>query len=160
MARTVPGRRVVVAADDMVDAERRRLAEDQRLPIPVTEEDMQKPQTYAGDDLKTLTYEQRLQRQIDMLNGQMTKYERVVMGGGELDGESEKRLMQLVDSARKLELALSQIRAKDSGLDSHTDLELALQMVEKGIPYDTVIQNFNHNKQLAADLKEALTDAE
>jgi hypothetical protein len=143
----------------MLDQEHKRLAEDQRLPLSVSREDMVEPETLVPDETVKLSYEQRLQRQIDMLNAAMTKYERVLLQGGEISFDDEKRLTTLVDSARKLELALSQIRAKDSGLDSHTDLELALQMIEKGIPYEVVVQNFNHNKGLQADLKEAL-DAE
>jgi len=158
MPKTVPGRRIVVAAHDMIDPERKRLAEDQRLPVPVTADDMAKPETPLPGDLVELTYEQRLQRQIKMLNLAMGKHERVLSKGGEISDDAEKRLMSLVDASRKLELALAQIRAKSDGDGGKSDLEIALFLLDKGLAIETVKANFAHNPGLADELEEALSD--
>jgi hypothetical protein len=142
----------------MVDAVGKRLAEDQRLPLVIDPEDMIDPKTTTPAEVKALTYEQRLQRQIDMLNAAMSKYERVTLAGGELSGDDEGRLMKLVDGARKLELALSQIRAKDSGLNDSDDLTLALLLIDKGQSLEQVLANFKHNLALEQQLKDALDD--
>lgn len=141
MPKTVPGRRVLVAADD-------------HITIPVTPEDMVKPETRPA--ILDLTYEQRLERQIIMLNNGMTKYEKVLEAKGELPYEDEKRLIVLIDSARKLELALVQIRFKTDDESGKSDLDLALIMIDKGLDYDLVCANFAHHSGLATKLKEAL----
>lgn len=142
MAVTKPHRRVVHASETVEDA--------------LTKEDLCRPETLLPDQVRELTYEQRLQRQIDMLNAGMTKYERVLLRGGELGAEDEKKLLALVDSARKLELALAQIRAKSDDEGGKTDLELALLLIDKGLALDVVKANFAHNPELAPELEEAL----
>lgn len=144
MPRTNPHRRVVHATDVVEDA--------------ITKAELAKPETNLPSDVLELDYEQRLQRQIDMLNIAMTKYERVLQRGGELDSDSEKKLMLLIDSARKLELAMAQIRAKSDGEGGQTDLELALFLYDKGIPIDAVKANFRHNPNLADQLDGAISD--
>lgn len=144
MARTLPTRRVVHASECVEDA--------------ITKEDLARPETLLPDQVRELTYEQRLQRQIDMLNTCMTTYERVLLRGGELAEADEKRLMQLVDSARKLELALAQIRAKTAGAEGQTDVELALVMLDKGLDLALVKANFAHNPQLPEQLEQAIRD--
>jgi hypothetical protein len=157
MAKTVPGRRVVVAAHDMLDPIGKKLAEDQRLPDPIRAGDMDRPPgTYDTSVVVELTYEQRIQRQIDMLNHAMAPYEKVLSGGGVITVEAEKRLMLLMDGARKLELALSQIRAKDDGHADDSELDLALGMAELGMPFDVIVANFKHNPKLPQQLQEAL----
>lgn len=160
MAKTVPGRRVVVAADDMVDPLGRRLAEDQRLPLPVEAEDLVEPQTTLPSEVKELTYEQRLERQILMLNNGMDKYERVLNAGGELDHDDEKRMVVLVDSARKLELALAQIRTKSEGMGVADDLDICLGLIHNGMTREKAVGMFTHNPDLPAQLEEALANAE
>jgi hypothetical protein len=144
MAVTRPHRRVVRASDCVEDA--------------ITKEELAKPEIRTPDQVRELSYEQRLQRQIDMLNACMSKYERVTLRGGDLDAEDEKRLMALVDSARKLELALTQIRTRTAGEEGQSDLELALTMVDKGLAVDLVKANFAHNPSLAEELDGALSD--
>jgi len=144
MAVTKPHRRVVHASEVVEDA--------------ITKAELAKPETLLPENVLELDYEQRLQRQIDMLNIAMTKYERVLQRGGELDTDSEKKLMLLIDSARKLELAMAQIRAKSDGEGGMTDLELALSMFDKGIPLDAVKASFRHNPSLAEQLDGAISD--
>lgn len=146
MARTNPTRRVVRASECVEDA--------------ITKEELARPEVRTPDQVRELTYEQRLQRQIDMLNAGMSKYERVLLRGGELDVADEKTLLSLVDAARKLELALSQIRAKSDGEGKQTDLDLALFMIDKGFTVDHVKANFKHNPGLADELDGALSDRE
>lgn len=146
MAVTKPYRRVVHASEVVEDA--------------LTKQDLAKPEIRTPDQVRKLTYEQRLQRQIDMLNAGMTKYERVLLRGGELDDVDQKNLLSLVDSGRKLELALAQIRAKADSEGTATDLELALQMIDKGFAVALVKANFNHNPGLAEELDGALSDRE
>ena len=154
--KTVPGRRVVVAAQDMLDQEHKKLAEDQRLPIPVEPADLVEPETPLPDELKSLTYEQRLDRQILMLNQAMRKYENVLGKGGELSVDDEKRMVVLVDSGRKLELALAQIRAKSDGLGDQDELDIALGALDNGLPIEKVLDLFPLNKDLAEQIQEAL----
>lgn len=147
MARTNPRRRVV-HAKDVVES----------ITVEDLGEQMPTPETILPDGITELSYEQRLQRQIDMLNGAMTKYERILADDKDLDNDSEKKLMALIDSARKLELAMAQIRAKSDGEAGMTDLELALVLIDKGISVDVVKGNFHHNPDLAAQLDGALSE--
>lgn len=158
MPKTVPGRRVVVAAHDLLNPEGKKLAEDQLLPEPIREGDMVGDTKGAYDigSVVEMTYEQRIQRQIDMLNLAMAPYERVLSAGGEVTIDAEARLMKLMDSARKLELALSQIRNKDDGHNDDTELDLALGMLDLGMDMKVVLANFKHNTQLEAQIQEAL----
>ncbi|HUW94429.1 MAG TPA: hypothetical protein VMW58_01465 [Anaerolineae bacterium] len=117
----------------------------------------QVPPKSAPKVIKTLTYEQRLDRQILMLNNAMSKYERVVNAGGTLCDADEKRLMQLVDGARKLELALAQIRAKMNGTGDMDDLEIALELYDKGKSFEEVVLIFRHNPNIEDQLQEALS---
>ena len=156
VGKTVPGRRVVVAAHDMLDQERKKLAADQRLPIPVEPDDMVKPETELVASIRELTYEQRLERQIQMLNLGMGKYERVLSAGGELSEDHEKKLLALIDSARKLELALAQIRAKSEGFGDADEIDLALGMIDNGMPAEKALSFFPHNQDLADQIQEAL----
>ena len=131
-----------------------------REPIDTTvdEDDIKKPETLPPKSVLSLTYEQRLQRQIDMLNLSLSKYERVLTAGGELDVHDEKRMVTILDSARKLELAMAQIRARSEGVESQSDLEIAVSMIDKGMTYDVVCRVFKHNLEIPETLKEALRD--
>ena len=141
MALTKPPRRIVHASEVVEDA--------------LTKQDMVKPETAPPSRILALTYEQRLERQIELSSLALNKYERKLRAGMDLNIDEERLMISQQDSLRKLETTLQALNAKQH-LDDDTDLEVALGMIDNGGTYDQVCAAFAHNSDLPAELQEAL----
>lgn len=98
MPRTKPTRRIVHASEVVEDA--------------LTKEDLVKPQTVTPSRTLSLTYEQRLERQIEMASLALNKYERKLRNGIDLNIDEERMMISQQDSLRKLETTLQALNAK------------------------------------------------
>jgi hypothetical protein len=133
-------RRVVRACDVVEDA--------------LTKQDLMKEQVTPEATL-SLTYEQRLERQIELASLALNKYERKLRSGIDLNIDEERLMISQQDSLRKLETTLQALNAKVH-LDNETDLDVALRMIDHGADYEQACAAFSHNPELPAELKEAL----
>jgi hypothetical protein len=141
MPRTNVTRRVVHASECVEDA--------------LTKEDLTKPETATPSRILSLTYEQRLERQIELSSLALNKYENRLRRGIDLTIDEERMMISQQDSLRKLETTLQALNAKQH-LGDETDLDVALRMVEQGADFDQACAAFGHNTDLPALLKEAL----
>lgn len=141
MPRTKPTRRIVHASEVVEDA--------------LTKEDLVKPQTVTPSRTLSLTYEQRLERQIEMASLALNKYERKLRNGIDLNIDEERMMISQQDSLRKLETTLQALNAKQH-LGDETDLDVALRMIDQGASYEQACAAFGHNQELPEILKEAL----
>lgn len=138
---TKPTRRIVHASEVVENA--------------IKKQDLVKPETVTPTRTLSLTYEQRLERQIEMASLALNKYERRLRNGIDLTLDEERMMISQQDSLRKLETTLQALNAKQH-LDDKSDLEVALGMLDNGATYDQAIAAFAHNPELARELKEAL----
>jgi hypothetical protein len=143
MPRTVTPRRIVRASECVEDA--------------LTKKDLME-ETITPEATLDLTYEQRLERQIELAALALNKYEKKLRRGVDLNDTEEKTFIQHQDSLRKLETTLQALNAKQH-LSDKTDIEVALDMVRNGGTYEQVCAAFSHNLDLPEELREAL-DAE
>jgi hypothetical protein len=134
-------RRIVHASDVVEDA--------------LTKQDLVKPETATPSRILALTYEQRLERQIEMSSMALNKYENKLRRGMDLTIDEERMMISQQDSLRKLETTLQALNAKQH-LGDETDLDVALRMVEQGAGFEQACAAFGHNLELPAELKEAL----
>ena len=139
---TKPGRRIVRACD---------VAEDALTKADLMEEEVTPESTLS------LTYEQRLERQIELASLALNKYERKLRAGIDLNIDEERLMISQQDSLRKLETTLQALNAKQH-LDDKTDLDVALNMIDSGATVDQAVAAFAHNPDLAEELKGALND--
>jgi hypothetical protein len=123
----------------------------------IKKSDLVKPETVTPSRTLSLTYEQRLERQIEMASLALNKYERKLRNGIDLNIDEERMMISQQDSLRKLETTLQALNAKNH-LEDETDLECALGMIDNGGTYDQVCAAFAHNPELPEQLKEALRD--
>ena len=138
---TKPRRRIVHASEVVEDA--------------LTKEDFVKPETVTPTRTLSLTYEQRLERQIELASLALNKYERKLRGGIDLNIDEERLMISQQDSLRKLETTLQALNAKQH-LEDESDVDVALRMIEQGASYEQACAAFAHNPSLPKDLKEAL----
>lgn len=141
MPRTNVTRRVVHAHECVEDA--------------LTKEDLTKPETATPSRILSLTYEQRLERQIELSSLALNKYENKLRRGIDLNIDEERMMISQQDSLRKLETTLQALNAKQH-LGDETDLDVALRMIEQGANVEQACAAFSHNLELPALLKEAL----
>lgn len=135
---------------------RRIVHSSQVVEDAISKEDFAKPETPTPTRTLSLTYEQRIQRQIEMASLALNKYEKKLRAGIDLNIDEERLMISQQDSLRKLESTLQTMNAKVS-LDDKSDLDLALSLMDdKGLDYETVCRLFKHNPELADQLKEAL----
>ena len=139
---TKPTRRVVRACDVVEDA--------------LTKADLMK-EAVTPEATLSMTYEQRLERQIEMASLALNKYERKLRAGIDLNIDEERMMISQQDSLRKLETTLQALNAKQH-LGDESDLDVALRMMEHGADFDQTVAAFAHNPDLPKDLKEALDD--
>jgi len=152
MARTVPGRRVVVAEQILKDTAAAVAAKDFDRPEPATRPSV--------GERRRLSYKERLERRLEMADMALEKYE-VRLGNGEhLEPEEERLFLAHQDSIRKLESTLFQLEAKDKGGDNKTEVELALDLIDAGWTFDDACRAFQHNPNIATKLREALDERE
>jgi hypothetical protein len=118
---------------------------------------MVKPETATPSRILSLTYEQRLERQIELSSLALGKYERKLRNGIDLNIDEERLMISQQDSLRKLETTLQALNAKQH-LGDETDLDVALRMIEQGADLEQACAAFGHNSDLPALLKEALND--
>lgn len=102
-----------------------------------------------------LTYEQRLERQIELASLALNKYEKKLRANQDLNLDEERAFISHQDSLRKLETTLQALNAKQH-LDDDSDLEVALGMLDHGATFEQAVAAFAHNPDLSAELKEAL----
>lgn len=140
---TKPTRRLVTAADVMADA--------------IEKSDFEKPITPTPTLTKSLGELERVQRQLTLASLALNKYERKLELGQELTYDEERMFLMHQDSIRKLEVALSQLKARNN-TQSMTDLDICLDMIDRGMSEDDAIRMFGGNVKLAESLKEALRD--
>jgi len=138
---TKPTRRIVHASEVVEDA--------------IKKQDLVKPETVKPSRTLSLTYEQRLERQIEMASLALNKYERKLRNGIDLNIDEERMMISQQDSLRKLETTLQALNAKQH-LDDKTDLDVALGMIEHGADFEQAVAAFAHNPDLPAELREAL----
>lgn len=150
MARTIPGRRVVVASQILKDTTDAIEAEDLERPEPATRPSV--------GERRRLTYKERLERRLEMADLALEKYEKKFSEGVHLEPEEERLFLAHQDSIRKLETTLFQLEAKDSGGDNKTEVELALDLMDAGWTFDDACRAFQHNPQLPSKLREALDE--
>jgi hypothetical protein len=141
MARTNVTRRIVHASEVVEDA--------------LTKEDLVKPETATPSRVLALTYEQRLERQIELSSLALNKYERKLRAGIDLNIDEERLMISQQDSLRKLETTLQALNAKQH-LGDETDLDVALRMIEQGADFEQACAAFGHNPELPVVLREAL----
>lgn len=150
MAKTVPGRRVVVAADILKDTVDSIEAKDLVKPEPLN-----RP---AVGERRRLTYRERLERRLEMADMALEKYEHCLSEGKHLEPEEERLFLAHQDSIRKLESTLFQLESKDNRGDSKDDVTLALDLIDAGWKFDDACRAFQHNPSLASKLQEALDE--
>ena len=146
MAKTVPGRRVVVAETKLNDTVDAIKASDLKVPEKATQRPV---------NIRKLSYKERLQRRLRMADMALEKYEKRLEAEEHLEPEEERLFLAHQDSVRKLEATLAQLEHKDTSAADKTDLELAIEMVEKGMDKSDVLRILK-NPQLVIDLEEAL----
>jgi hypothetical protein len=120
----------------------------------LTKQDMLKDEVTPTRTLD-LTYEQRLERQIELSSLALNKYERKLRSGLDLNIDEERLMISQQDSLRKLETTLQALNAKRH-LDDDSDLDVALEMIKNGATFEQVVTAFGHNKDLPEELQEAL----
>jgi len=140
MAVTKVTRRVVRACDVVEDA--------------LTKADLMK-EVVTPEATLDLTYEQRLERQIELASLALNKYEKKLRAGIDMNLDEERSFIQHQDSLRKLETTLQALNAKQH-LDDDTDLEVALGMIDNGGTFEQIVAAFAHNPDLPEQLQEAL----
>lgn len=150
MARTVPGRRVVVASEILKDTVKAVSKPDFDKPEPAT-----RP---AVGERRRLSYKERLERRLEMADMALEKYERRLADGDHLEPEEERLFLAHQDSIRKLESTLFQLEAKDKGGENKTDVELALDLIDAGWTFEDACRAFQHNPTLSAKLQEVLDE--
>jgi predicted ribosome quality control (RQC) complex YloA/Tae2 family protein len=157
MAKTVPGRRVVVAEHDIQDPLGKRFYKE---PLPtIQKSDFEAPATVVPERTIKLTYKERLERRLRMADMALDKYERRLESGrteDELTLEEERLFLAHVDSVRKLETTLASLEAKDNAVEEKSNLDLALDMIERGMALADVLRVFGNNPILTSELQEAL----
>lgn len=139
-----PQRRRIVHASEVVED-------------AITKEDLAKPESITPRKTLELGYEKRLERQIELASLALNKYEKILRRGVDLTDEQERRMIAQQDSLRKLELSLQSLLAKHSE-DEETDVELAMEMVDKGMPIDDVCRIFTHNQNLRKEIERVLRE--
>lgn len=139
---TKPTRRIIHASEVVEDA--------------LTKQDLVKPETATPTRTLDLTYEQRLERQIELSSLALNKYERKLRNGIDLNIDEERLMISQQDSLRKLETTLQALNAKQH-LGDEDDLDVALRMIDQGASYEQACAAFGHNPELPALLKEALS---
>lgn len=140
---TKPTRRVVHASQVVEDA--------------LTKEDFVNPATATPVRLKSLGELERVTRQLDLAQLALNKYQGKLERGQELTYDEERMFLMHQDSIRKLEISLSQLKSKNDN-KKKTDLDISLEMIDRGMDFDDVIRVFGGNKDLIANLKGALSD--
>ncbi len=144
---TKPTRRVVPAGQVMEDA------------LAIAKEDFQKPATATPVRLQSLGELERVTRQLDLASLALNKYQRKLESKQELTYDEERMFLMHQDSIRKLEVSLSQLKSKSDN-KKKSDLDISLEMIDRGMDFEDVIRVFGGNKDLIVNLKEALSDRE
>ena len=121
----------------------------------IKKQDLMEPETAPPSGPLSLSYEQRLERQIELSSLALNKYERKLLLGMELNIDEERMMISQQDSLRKLETTLQALNAKVH-LDNETDVDVAIRMIDQGADFKQACAAFAHNPDLPADLKEAL----
>jgi hypothetical protein len=121
----------------------------------ITKADLAKPEAVTPSRTLALSYEKRLERQIEMASLALNKYERKLRGGIDLNLDEERMMIAQQDSLRKLETTLQALNAKVT-LGDQSDVEVALGMIEHGADFDQACAAFAHNDKLPHELRMAL----
>lgn len=142
--RTYPTRSIAHAPEDVEDAIRKEdLLKDIQTPTPT--------------EKKKLGELERLERQIALSTMALNKYERKLEGDMELTDAEERLFLAHQDSVRKLEVSLSQLKTRSS-IQQKSDLDIALEMIDRGMEAEDIMRVFGGNKELASKLREAMAD--
>ena len=148
MAKTVPGRRVVVASEILAETTETINAADC------------KPETRVVKSTRKLSYKERLQRRLEMADMALLKYEERLEAGGYLEPEEERLFLAHQDSIRKLEATLAQLEAKDHSGDTKSDQQLAVDLIDAGWAFDDACRAFQHNPNIRQLVQEILNERE
>lgn len=148
MAKTVPGRRVVVASEILADTTETINAADCV------------PETRVVKSTRKLSYKERLQRRLEMADMALLKYEERLEAGGYLEPEEERLFLAHQDSIRKLEATLAQLEAKDHSGDTKSDQQLAVDLIDAGWSFDDACRAFQHNPNIRQLVQEILNERE
>jgi predicted nucleotidyltransferase len=119
----------------------------------LTKADLVKPETPTPGRVKRLSELQRVERQLTLAQLALNKYERKLENSIDLDCEEERLFLAHQDSIRKLEMSLSALRNKNNP-EAKSDLDIAIQMVEKGLDQEDVVRLFGHNDKLKRELED------
>jgi len=150
MARTVPGRRVVVASEILAETTEAINAEDC---VP-------EKATPVRKSVRRLSYKERLQRRLEVADLALIKYEERLESGGYLEPKEERLFLAHQDSIRKLEATLAQLEAKDHAGDTKSDQQLAIDLIDAGWTLDDACRAFQHNPNIRQLVQELLDERE
>ena len=150
MAKTVPGRRIVVASEILEETTK---AIDAADCVP-------EKATTIRKGVRRLSYKERLQRRLEMADMALLKYEERLESGGYLEPEEERLFLAHQDSIRKLESTLAQLEAKDHSGDTKSDQQLAVDLIDAGWAFDDACRAFQHNPNIRILVKELLDERE
>lgn len=151
MAKTVVGRRVVVAEECMRDQLDR--LEDQK-------KEAENAKTRVRPNLRKLTYKERLERRLEMADMALIKYEEKLEAGDWLEPEEERLFISHQDSIRKLEATLAALEAKDKGDENKPDAMYCLDLIDAGWTLEDAAKLYKHNPNILDEIEEALRERE
>jgi hypothetical protein len=132
--------------------------------VPLTKEDFAKPPPRPDtNELRNLSYKERLRRRLKMADMALEKYEVKLEKfhasqnpNDALTSEEERIFLLHQDSVRKLEATLAQLE-RQSTEEDQTDLDTALALYDTGITIEFVAEQMSYNPGIEKLLREAIT---